>query len=117
MQLTNYYPFSAINNKSTALCHPGEISQEHLLLNGLGRFIVIIDGREPERCFKWNGIRKSPVLALFHAVFGGIHTVVQNLQNMCFARILYWEIFFKNLLKPLDFAIFRGNIQLRKLPE
>src|SRR5450432_4523267 len=115
MELGNNHAFSAVDYKGSTRCHVRNISQEHILNNGLEIHVLFIVATEAKFRFQWYGISQSAFHTLFNRITGWINKIIKEFQHENVPRIGDREIFLEYLEQAFDITLVRSGFQLEKL--
>lgn len=103
MKLRYNHTLCSIDYKGAFFCHVGNVSQEHLLLNGFKVFVVLIITSKAKLCFQRHWVGQSPVDTFIHRVFRRINEYSRQTQVRNFRVSLKWESFLQTLFKRPSF--------------
>ena len=100
VQLGNHHTLGAVDHKSAAGSHVGDITQEHVLHDGLEIDVFFVVTAQAQFGLEGNGIGQPPFDTLFDGVTGRVNKIIQEFQHEDVPRIRDREILLKYTEKP-----------------
>ena len=106
-----------VHHKGPLTGHVGDVTQEHILDNGLEVHVLFVVTRQPQFSLQGDTVGKPTLHTLLDGVAGGVNEIIQELQIEDVPGIGDGEVFLENPVEAFVCPVFGRRFQLEELLE